>query len=199
MAIQRLRKGLVDNAVTLPFAAVMEVVAAGSQDPTTVHLRRRDCTGEALAVHITRGAGGGSIGVAYNRFGESLSYILELVPVRQRFGGVRRFLRCPLVGPDGKACRRRVRALYLPECRRFLGCRWCHNLTYRSSQEPIAFRLRTVAWRLERCQRDFESGDARIRARALRDVRATIAALLGRAGNQQLRNQAVARNAAFSE
>jgi hypothetical protein len=194
MAVPRMRKSLVENALTLHIAAVMKVIAAGSQDPTTVYLHRRDCIGEALAVRLTPGADGGSVRVDYYRLNESLSYVLDLVPLRQRFGGVRRLLRCPLVGPDGNACRRRVRALYLPERRRYFGCRWCHDLTYRSSQEPVASRIRTVARRLERCQRDLESRNVRVQARALRDVRRTVAMLLDRPDDPPVRYPQAADN-----
>ena len=53
---------------------------------------------------------------------------------RPRFGGLRWWFVCPLL-VDGVACRRRVGKLYLPPRARYLGCRHCHQLTYRSCQE----------------------------------------------------------------
>jgi hypothetical protein len=188
MAIQRMRKGLIDSAVALPLATVLGVRSARSRDAVTLRLGRGDCAGEPLAVSITPGLYGDSFGVTYDRFDERVSYTVELVPVRQKFGGVRRLLKCPLLGPDRTPCRRRTRALYLPAGRRYFGCRWCGDLTYRSCQFPVASRLRTVARRLERCQRDLESSNVRIQARAVRDVRATLAALIGRLGGPPLKN-----------
>lgn len=62
-----------------------------------------------------------------------------LVPVRletttTQFDGRRWWLTCPLC-VNGVACSRRVEKLYLPPGAKFFGCRKCHDLTYRSSQE----------------------------------------------------------------
>src|SRR5262249_5593870 len=61
-----------------------------------------------------------------------LDYPVQLVTTPCRLGGVRWWFRCPLT-KNGVACQRRVRKLYL--CGRYFGCRRCHNLTYRSTQE----------------------------------------------------------------
>ena len=45
---------------------------------------------------------------------------------------------CPL-SKDGVACCRRVSKLYLPHGSRFFGCRKCHELTYRTSQQAHSF------------------------------------------------------------
>ena len=52
---------------------------------------------------------------------------LELTTTPCRFGGVRRWLRCP-----GERCGRRVRVLYSPFAVGFLACRECHGLVYES-------------------------------------------------------------------
>ena len=44
------------------------------------------------------------------------------------------YWQCPLV-KGGIPCRRRCKILYLPPGEIFFGCRDCHRLTYRSSQE----------------------------------------------------------------
>ena len=61
------------------------------------------------------------------------------IPIRvqttpTQFGGERRWFTCPLVADDA-ACDRRVGKLYLPPGGKYFGCRKCHNLAYRSSQE----------------------------------------------------------------
>ena len=50
------------------------------------------------------------------------------------FGGRRWWFTCPLE-IDGVPCQRRVGKLHKPPTARYFGCRKCHNLTYRSSQE----------------------------------------------------------------
>ena len=50
------------------------------------------------------------------------------------FGGHRWWFTCPLAVKSA-ACRRRVGKLYLPPGAKYFGCRKCHGLTHRSSQE----------------------------------------------------------------
>lgn len=57
---------------------------------------------------------------------------LEMTPTR--FGGSRWWFSCPMVTRE-IACNRRSAKLYLPPGAKFFGCRVCHDLTYRSSQE----------------------------------------------------------------
>lgn len=57
---------------------------------------------------------------------------LEMTPCR--FGGIRWWFICPLT-VGGRPCKRRVAKLYLPPGSGYFGCRHCHNLTYRKSQE----------------------------------------------------------------
>ncbi len=66
---------------------------------------------------------------------------LELVPSVR--GGKRWYGRCPLI-VNGLFCGRRVCVLYLPPRERYFGCRTCHRLAYRSSQDsdPRISRIR---------------------------------------------------------
>lgn len=57
---------------------------------------------------------------------------LRLQKTELHFGGCRWWFLCPLRSHSG-ACNRRVNFLYLRD--RYFGCRSCHQLTYRSSQE----------------------------------------------------------------
>ena len=50
------------------------------------------------------------------------------------YGGVRVWLRCPVVS-KGLLCENRVGKLYLPPGGRVFGCRHCHDLTYESCQK----------------------------------------------------------------
>ena len=60
-----------------------------------------------------------------------LDYPVRLVTTRPHLGGVRWWFICPLV-VSGRPCGRHVAKLYR---RKYYGCRTCHGLVYRSSQE----------------------------------------------------------------
>lgn len=96
---------------------------------------------------LGRGRGNGSIGFClrwerqspilklhYAINGELIEIPIPLVTTHTQFGGHRWWFRCPLA-VDGTPCHRRAGKLYLPPGERFWGCRECHGLAYRSSQE----------------------------------------------------------------
>ena len=60
--------------------------------------------------------------------------LVTLLTTPSAFGGVRQWLQCPLVA-NGSPCNRRAGRLYLPAGTQLFGCRACHQLSYRSSQE----------------------------------------------------------------
>lgn len=59
---------------------------------------------------------------------------LDLIAVPTPRGGTRYLVHCPLV-VNGVPCRRRAAKLYLPPGSNYFGCRRCHRLAYRGSQE----------------------------------------------------------------
>jgi hypothetical protein len=61
-----------------------------------------------------------------------LDYTVRLVTTRPHIGGRRWLFICPIV-KNGVPCVRRVAKLYRNG--RYFGCRVCHGLAYRSSQE----------------------------------------------------------------
>ena len=63
-----------------------------------------------------------------------LNYHVPLQTTRTSWGSLRFWFTCPL-SVNGLPCERRVGALYLPPGGRYFGCRYCYDLTYRSSQE----------------------------------------------------------------
>ena len=63
---------------------------------------------------------------------EKLDYHVRLVTTRPHLGGMRWWFICPLAVND-RPCRRRVAKLY--GAGKYFGCRACHGLVYRSSQE----------------------------------------------------------------
>ena len=74
---------------------------------------------------------------AHNRLTDEkndLDYIIEVVSTPCNYGGVRWWFICPLV-VDGISCQRRCQFLYFPPSSVYLGCRECHNLTYKSRQK----------------------------------------------------------------
>ena len=64
---------------------------------------------------------------------QKMQYDCRLVSTRAFFGGFRWWFTCPLIINE-KHCNRRVRKFYLPPGEQYFGCRHCHDLTYRSSQ-----------------------------------------------------------------
>lgn len=79
---------------------------------------------------------------------------IVLRPTATHFGGRRWWFTCPLI-VDGVACRRRVGKLHLPPGAKYFGCRTCHRLTYRSSQQAHQQeRLAGTLARLLDCELD---------------------------------------------
>ena len=83
---------------------------------------------------LTVGPTAGSLRLMYTTGAQKTEcdYTIRLETTPCHLGGARWWFRCPLI-EDGVACRRRVRKLYLNG--RYFGCRCCHNLSYRSTQE----------------------------------------------------------------
>jgi hypothetical protein len=67
--------------------------------------------------------------------GRELTERVQLLTTKPHFGGVRWWFECPFSWKGGEPCGRRVGKLYLPPRERRFGCRQCHDLTYKSSQE----------------------------------------------------------------
>jgi hypothetical protein len=65
---------------------------------------------------------------------EKINLSIPLETTQPRFGGVRWWGRCPL-SVNHIPCGRRIAKLYLPPRGKYFGCRSCHRLAYRSSQE----------------------------------------------------------------
>jgi hypothetical protein len=75
-----------------------------------------------------------AVTLRYRLRGEEVTQILALSSTLTNFNRRRWWFRCPLVR-RGEACFRRIAKLYLPSGTRYWGCRRCHDLVYRSSQE----------------------------------------------------------------
>ena len=70
--------------------------------------------------------------LTYRHGEESVDYAVRIESTTPNYGGSRWWFRCPLI-IGGVACRRRCRVLYLRG--RYFGCRTCHDLSYRSTQQ----------------------------------------------------------------
>lgn len=81
---------------------------------------------------IASGAGTLRLQYQIGQPAERFDYPVWLVTTDCHLGGVRWWFICPL-SLNGVFCGRRVRKLYLRG--KYFGCRHCHNLAYRSSQE----------------------------------------------------------------
>jgi hypothetical protein len=101
-----------------------------------IRCRRRGRRAGKVVCLVVPVEGGSVLILSYRlkRTGETRSYPVRLGTTGLYRGGLRRWLRCPLLA-NGVPCDRRVRRLYLPPGGRDFGCRRCHNLTYTSSQE----------------------------------------------------------------
>ncbi len=87
-----------------------------------------------VSYRLTVGADTGTLRLVYSipALKEDFNYEVRLAATPCHLGGVRWWFICPLV-KDGVACGRRVRKLHF--CGKYFGCRRCHGLVYRSSQE----------------------------------------------------------------
>jgi hypothetical protein len=104
-------------------AGALEWRRAGAEKPTPT-----------VSYRLTLGPAAGTLRLLYSISAQNanLDYTVRLVTTACHLGGVRWWFVCPLV-KGGVACGRRVRKLYLRG--KYFGCRHCHGLTYRSTQE----------------------------------------------------------------
>lgn len=78
------------------------------------------------------------------RSGGFYDYNVDLVSTGANYGGLRWWFLCPVV-VAGRACRRRVRKLYLAPGWRYFGCRRCSDLCYTSQREDDMTRALSKA------------------------------------------------------
>ena len=89
----------------------------------------------SIGYFVTWSADAPTITLHYRwRDAEDVRIPVRLTSTPTQFGGRRWWFVCPLI-VQGVACNRRSGKLYLPPGAQYFGCRKCHDLTYRSSQE----------------------------------------------------------------
>lgn len=93
---------------------------------------------------VPKGSKSIAVDVTWIVNGEGRSQRIPIVWASVHFGGLRPWLVCP-VSPEGVECGRRCGRLFLVGGK--LGCRKCHQLTYRSSQ--VAHRWERWLIRME--------------------------------------------------
>lgn len=109
---------------------------AGARQSGTLEWRRAGEEQPSASVGYTLGVESAT-GVLRLRYqvgqpAQPFEYPVRLVTTGCHLGGVRWWFVCPLT-TNGTPCGRRVRKLYLSG--NYFGCRHCHRLAYRSSQE----------------------------------------------------------------
>jgi hypothetical protein len=116
------RWGLLKSAVTNRLGS-FEWSRSGEEKPSS-----------SVSYILTIGTIAGTLRLMYSikSSNAELDYPVQLVTTPCRLGGLRWWFVCPLT-TNGVKCGRRVRKLYLSG--KYFGCRHCHNLAYRSSQE----------------------------------------------------------------
>ena len=128
---------LVEDSLVLDAGKVGRDLLRTTHGPASATIRWtvRDREVGAVALWVlSRDEAGAHASLSYNAGGTPVEVPLRLVVTRPPLGGTRWWWCCPLA-VDGRPCGRRVQKLYLPPSTRFFGCRSCHRLTYRSSQE----------------------------------------------------------------
>jgi hypothetical protein len=111
------------------FATRLSLFGFGAEMPAKMRFVVQRLGKSAEAIFFRFDAPSGQFGIE-----REVSYTIEVVSDPCRFGGTRRYLRCPLVR-GSEACGRRAGKLFLPPGGRYFGCRTCYNLTYQSVQQ----------------------------------------------------------------
>lgn len=70
----------------------------------------------------------------YTKNGSKIQEPVSFTNTCPHFGGVRWWFTCPM-------CKKRVGKLYLPTRGELFGCRKCHTLTYKSSQDSKKYNI----------------------------------------------------------
>ena len=143
---RRSRKSSTDQCLTLDTRDIRKHFLA--RQSGSVHWTWSDGRKSSISHTVTWISGEPLLSLKYRWSDEADVQIHILLPYKpMRFGGERWWYTCPLF-VSGVPCERRVCKLYLAPGSRYFGCRHCHSLAYRSSQE--AHSVERAAARLGR-------------------------------------------------
>jgi hypothetical protein len=133
------KKRVVESCTTIDTSDLRRwnlLVPDGTSRAGAFHWSRggEDKPSSSVSYRVTVGPNGGTLRLLYaiKSLNAELDYAVQLVTTPCHLGGVRWWFLCPLT-KNGVACGRRVRKLFLSG--EYFGCRRCHDLVYRSSQE----------------------------------------------------------------
>jgi len=126
-------KTTVEESLSLGIGSFRDCLFSGASGRLT-WTRGDRCAG-SVGYCVDMGPDGPALTLHYRwRDEEDIRLPTYLQATRPALGGRRWWFTCPLV-VAGVPCNRRVGRLYLPPGARYFGCRHCHRLVYRSSQE----------------------------------------------------------------
>lgn len=132
------KKRVVESCDTIDTADLnrWQLLVPGTERTGSLDWRRggEEKPSSSLGYVLTVGNTAGALRLQYQigSPAESFDYSVRLVTTGCHLGGARWWFICPLTA-NGVRCGRRVRKLY--RCGKYFGCRHCHGLTYRSTQE----------------------------------------------------------------
>ncbi len=130
---RRSAKNTVEDALTLAVGSFSNCLFHGASG--TVSWNRLIGSKSSLGFEVNLAPEKTTITLLYRwKDTENVRISVELAQTNTQFGGKRWWFRCPLA-VRGFPCERRAMKLHLPPFAKFFGCRKCHELTYRSSQE----------------------------------------------------------------
>lgn len=133
------KKRVVETCTSLDTADLkrMKLLAPGTINRTgALHWESEEKSNSSIGYILTLGETEGTFRFQYgmSESKETFDYQVRLVTTSCHLGGVRWWFICPLTRIKGDVrCGRRVRKLYLNG--KYFGCRHCHDLAYRSSQQ----------------------------------------------------------------
>lgn len=126
------RKQTVEDSITLSLSSFLGRIRHGYRG-TVTWTRPNGSVIATIGFRITI-VGHPTIMISYRRNDEEVDIPVDLQTTATQFGGRRYWFTCPLI-VNGVPCERRAGKLHLPPGWQYFGCRKCHKLTYRSSQE----------------------------------------------------------------
>jgi len=133
------KKNVVEGCYSLDTATMKRwsLLVPGPSDRAGAFHWRRGESSSSVSYLLTVGPSSGTLRLLYSTKSTdaNFDYLVRLATTRCHLGGVRWWFVCPL-SRNGVACGRRARKLYLSG--NYFGCRYCHDLTYTSSQESDA-------------------------------------------------------------
>jgi hypothetical protein len=125
------KRQTVESCLTLSVGDLLRLGALGRGKYWSGSLRWSSGgqTSATVSATVDTAESDGLVRLSYSVNGRPVSLRVPLTSFETRFGGVRWLFVCPLCGEW------RAAKLYLPPTAAQFGCRSCHGLTYKSSQE----------------------------------------------------------------